>query len=158
MKTSIIFIIYFLGDTLNAASAEQHSEDPLYPVHRLASEPSKTMFKRSYGWGLPLMFHNIAPGKISSTKREANVASEKANVNDQGPPKAITSNRNNGKDKVETGKVAPKNDPKVDTSVGTGAGTYSRSTDSSASSASQSSSKKKGKKEKGHSTSSSPTP
>lgn len=32
------------------------------------------MHKRSYGWGLPLQFHNIAPGKISKYKREKHEA------------------------------------------------------------------------------------
>lgn len=55
----ILFIAIFLNVATNA-SAKNTSD---FMHHQV-------MYKRSYGWGLPLQFHNIAPGKISKYKRE----------------------------------------------------------------------------------------
>lgn len=99
----------------------------------------KMIVKRPNGWGLPIMFHSIIPGKISSKKRELREAARNASAraSEQGN-NSKTKSKDKNKDKQTEREPKQNQEPSTKTIL----------TEPSSSLTSQSSLKKKNKEKK----------
>jgi len=132
MKLSVILIKLSSLAILYTVSADQISGNSR--IDNNLDDP-KVIVKRSNGWGLPIMFHSIIPGKISSKKRELREAARNGNASASEQDKS-SQTKSRSKDKQTESEPKQNEEPSIE------------AISSEPSSSSHSSLKKKNKKRK----------